>query len=59
MEPKEPEQRRRAAEEDADSLKQAVPRIPLLNEPLRHHEDDGSRSTDIAEEPDEDRQDDP
>jgi hypothetical protein len=49
------EQCRRAAEEEADSLKRAVPRITLLNEPLRHHEDDGSLSAEAAREPGEDR----
>jgi hypothetical protein len=37
--------RQRVAEEAADSLKRAVPRITLLNEPLRHHEGDGSLTT--------------
>lgn len=50
MDPKELEERRRAAEEEADSLKRAVPRITLLNEPLRHHEGDGSLSADSATE---------
>jgi hypothetical protein len=50
------EERRRAAEEEADSLKRAVPRITLLNEPLRHHESDGSLSAENAREPGEDRQ---
>jgi hypothetical protein len=46
VDPKELEDRRRAAEDEADSLKRAVPRITLLNEPLRHHEGDGSLSAD-------------
>ena len=50
MDPKELEERRRAAEEAADSLRRAVPRITLLNEPLRHHEGDGSLSADSAAE---------
>ena len=56
MDPKELEERRRAAEEQPDRLKQAVPRITLLNEPLRHHEGDGSLSTESAREPRESRQ---
>ena len=51
MDPKELEERRRAAEEQANRLKQAVPRITLLNEPLRHHEGDGSLSAESAREP--------
>jgi hypothetical protein len=50
VDPKELEERRRAAEEEADRLKTAVPRITLLNEPLRHHEGDGSLSADSAAE---------
>jgi hypothetical protein len=50
VDPKELEERRRAAEEEADSLKRAVPRITLLNAPLRHHEGDGSLSADSAAE---------
>jgi hypothetical protein len=42
VDPNELEQREHLAEEDADSVRRAVPRITLLNEPLRHHEDDGS-----------------
>jgi hypothetical protein len=57
VDPKELEQRRRAAEEEADHLKRAVPRITLLNEPLRHREGEGSLSTEIAREPRESRQD--
>jgi len=56
VDPKELEERRRAAEEEADSLKQAVPRITLLNEPLRHHEGDGSLSADSAADPGDDGQ---
>jgi hypothetical protein len=37
--------RQRVAEEEADSLKRAAPRITLLNEPLRHHEGDGALTT--------------
>jgi hypothetical protein len=50
VDPKELEARRRAAQEEADSPKRAVPRITLLNEPLRHHEGDGSLSADSAAE---------
>ena len=57
MDPKEVEERRRDAEEQAVRLKQAVPRIPLLNEPLRHHEGDGALSAESAREPRESRQD--
>ena len=55
MDPKEPEERRAADEEVADSQKRAVPRITLLNAPLRHHEDDGSIPAESAEELGEDR----
>ena len=48
MDPKEHEERRRDAEEKADSEKRTVPRITLLNEPLRHHEGDGSLTADSA-----------
>jgi hypothetical protein len=57
VDPEELEERRRAAEEQADWLKQAVPRITLLNEPLRHHEGDGSLSAECAREPRESCQD--
>jgi hypothetical protein len=57
MDRQELKKRRRVAEEEADSLKRAVPRITLLNEPLRHHEGDGSLSAESAREPGEDRQD--
>jgi len=53
---KELNEHQRAAHEDADSLKRDVPRITLLNEPLRHHEPDGSRPTERAGELGEDRQ---
>ena len=56
MDPNEHEEQRRAAEEQADSVKRAVPRITLLNEPLRHHEGDGSLSADSAGELGEDGQ---
>ena len=56
MGPKELEERRRTAEEQADSVKRAVPRITLLNEPLRHHEGDGSLTADSAGELGEDGQ---
>jgi hypothetical protein len=46
VDPKELEERRRAAKDEADSVKRAIPRITLLNEPLRHHEGDGSLSAD-------------
>jgi len=48
---KELDERRRVAEEEAASLQRAIPRIRLLNEPLRHHERDGSLSADSASEP--------
>ena len=51
MDRKELDERRGVAEEGAASLKRAVPRIRLLNEPLRHHEPDGSLSADRASEP--------
>ena len=57
MDPKELEQRRRAAEEDAHSVRRAVPRITLLNEPLRHHEVDGSIPFASPRETGEDRKD--
>jgi hypothetical protein len=57
VDPKEPEERRRAAEDEADSLKRAVPQISLLNEPLRHHEGDGSLSADSVGELADDGQD--
>jgi hypothetical protein len=56
VDPKELAERRRAAEDEADSLKRAVPRITLLNEPLRHHEGDGSLSADSVGEAAEDGQ---
>ena len=56
MDPKELEERRRASEEEADSLKRAAPQITLLNEPLRHHEDDGSLTAESTGEFDEDGQ---
>ena len=46
MDQSELEEWRHAAEDEADSPRRAVPRITLLNEPLRHHEDDGSLSAD-------------
>jgi hypothetical protein len=55
MDPKELEERRAAGEEIADNLKRAVPRITLLNVPLRRHEDDGSIPAKSAEELGEDR----
>jgi hypothetical protein len=55
VDPKELKQRRAADKEVADDLKRAVPRITLLNEPLRHHEDDGSIPAESAEELGEDR----
>ena len=51
MDPKELDERRRVAEEEAAGLKRAIPRIRLLNQPLRHHEPDGSLSADSASEP--------
>ena len=51
MDPKELDEPRGVAKEEAASLNRAVPRIRLLNEPLRHHEPDGSLSADTASEP--------
>jgi hypothetical protein len=51
VDPNELELRRRVAHEEAYRLKQAVPRITLLNEPLRHHEGDGSLPAESAGEP--------
>jgi hypothetical protein len=48
VDPKDLEERRHAAEQEADNLKRAAPRITLLNEPLRHHEPDGSLSAESA-----------
>ena len=45
MDREELDDRQRVAEEEADSLKRAAPRITLLNEPLRHHEGDGALTT--------------
>ena len=45
MDRQELDDRQRFAEEEADSLKRAVPRITVLNEPLRHHEGDGALTT--------------
>ena len=42
MDPKELAERQRLAQEEADSLKRAVPRITVLNEPLRRHDGDGA-----------------
>lgn len=56
MDPKELHDRQQAVEETAESLKRAVPRITLLNEPLRHHDGDGSLTADSADQPDEDAQ---
>jgi hypothetical protein len=50
VDPKELEERRATAEQTAESVKQAQPRITLLNQPLRHHEDNGSLTADIARE---------
>ena len=55
MDPKELQERRAADEEVADNRTRVVPRITLLNAPLRHHEDDGSIPAQSAEEPGEDR----
>ena len=57
MDRQELDERVRAAEEEADSPKHAVPRITLLNEPLRHHEGDGSLSAESVREPGEHHQD--
>ena len=56
MDPKELEQRGRLAEEDQDSVRPAVPRITLLNEPLRHHDGDGSLTAESTSELGEDRE---
>jgi hypothetical protein len=55
VDPKELEKRRAGDDEVADNLKRAVPRITILNAPLRHHEDDGSIPAESAEELGEDR----
>jgi hypothetical protein len=55
MDPKELEEPRAGDEEVADNRKRAVPRITILNAPLRHHENDGSIPAESAEELDEDR----
>jgi hypothetical protein len=57
VDPQELDERVRAAKEEAEGLKRAVPRITLLNEPLRHHEGDGSLSAEAVREPGEDPQD--
>ena len=56
MDPKELEERRRVAAKVADSLRRAVPRITLLNAPLRHHRADASLPAERAGELGEDRQ---
>jgi hypothetical protein len=56
MDPKELEQRGHLAEEDQDSVRPAVPRIALLNEPLRHHDGDGSLTAESTSELGEDRE---
>jgi phage baseplate assembly protein W len=56
VDPKELAERRRVAEKVADSLRRAVPRITLLDAPLRHHEADGSLPVKRAGELGEDRQ---
>jgi hypothetical protein len=48
VDPKELQQREHLPEEDADSVRRAVPRVTLLNEPLRHHERDGSLTAESA-----------
>ena len=53
MDPKELEERERLAQEEADSLKRAIPRITVLNEPLRHHDGDGALTAESASELDE------
>jgi hypothetical protein len=50
VDPKELEERRDTAEQTADSVKLAEPRITLLNQPLRHHEADGSLTAEGASE---------
>ena len=56
MDPKELDDRRGTAARGADSVKRDLPRITLLNEPLRHHEGDGSLSAAGARELDEEGQ---
>jgi hypothetical protein len=56
VEPKELQERRRAAGLDADSVMRAEPRIILLNQPLRHHEADGALTAESTCELAEDRQ---
>jgi hypothetical protein len=53
---KEFQQPRRAAENEAGRLNRAVPRITLLNQPVRHHEADGSLTADTTTELGEDPQ---
>ena len=55
MDPKALEDRRAAIEEAADHLRRDVPRITILNEPLRHHEGDGSLPAESADALDETR----
>jgi hypothetical protein len=55
VEPKELRERRHAAEQDADSVKRAEPRITLLNQPLRHHQADSALTAESTGELGEDR----
>jgi len=56
MDPKELEKREHLAQNDADSVRHAVPRITLLNVPLRHHDGDGALTAESARELGEDGQ---
>ena len=50
MDPKELEERREAAQHEAESVKQGTPRIRLLNTPL-HRNLDGERGGELGEDP--------
>jgi hypothetical protein len=56
VDPKELAERQRLAQEEADSVKRAVPRIAVLNKPLRHHDGDGALTAESAGELGEDGQ---
>lgn len=56
MDPKELEERERLAQDEADSLKRAIPRITVLHEPLGHHDGDGALTAESASEPEPDAQ---
>jgi hypothetical protein len=56
MDRQELEERRLVAEQEAAEFRRAVPRITLLNAPLRHHDSDGALTAEGAGELGEDRQ---